>query len=136
MIKEYCDMCGKNIKETFEDILDSCTYMIQDTNSKCKIPDNLTLCSSCKETLYYLMNNPCVLRKHVKDMSFINRIRFLFKKDIFQNIEVIDNPKIIHCMNCKHYGRSPFGHPTIGWCMIAGNHRKPDYYCADGKERD
>lgn len=48
-----------------------------------------------------------------------------YKRDISEAVE-----KVIRCKDCRHWGRSPFDHASIGWCIIAGYHRNPDYYCA------
>ena len=45
----------------------------------------------------------------------------------------IDAALVVRCADCINYRPSPFGHPSIGWCMICGRHRKPGYYCADGE---
>lgn len=45
----------------------------------------------------------------------------------------LETSPVIRCIDCINYRPSPFGHPTIGWCMIYGRHRKPEYYCADGE---
>lgn len=42
---------------------------------------------------------------------------------------------VIQCKNCEHYGVSPYHHPTIGWCIIHGCHKFPDYFCADADRR-
>ena len=47
----------------------------------------------------------------------------------------IDAVEVVRCKDCVHYGKSPFRHPTIGWCIIAGSHKKPDWYCGDGERR-
>lgn len=47
-----------------------------------------------------------------------------------------DTIQVVRCKDCRHCGRSPYGHPTIGWCIIAGHHRRPDYYCADGEKKE
>ena len=46
-----------------------------------------------------------------------------------------DAVHVIRCADCAYYGKSPLGHPHIGWCRIDCKHRKPGFYCAnaDGK---
>ena len=47
----------------------------------------------------------------------------------------VDAVEIIRCRDCTHYGESPYHHPTIGWCIIHGCHKFPDYFCADADRR-
>lgn len=42
-----------------------------------------------------------------------------------------DAVQVIRCADCAYYGKSPFGHPRIGWCRIDCKHRKPDFFCAN-----
>ena len=37
---------------------------------------------------------------------------------------------VIRCKDCEYWRPSPFGDPVLGWCIICGHHRNPDYYCA------
>lgn len=48
----------------------------------------------------------------------------------------IDMQNVIRCTDCAYYGKSPFGHPTLGWCRIDGKHRGRNFFCgnADRKE--
>lgn len=48
----------------------------------------------------------------------------------------VDAVEVIRCKDCQAYGRSPYNHPTIGWCKLHGHHRNPDYYCASGKRKE
>lgn len=50
--------------------------------------------------------------------------------------EAMNVESVIHCKECSYYGRSPWGHPTIGWCGLHGDHRRPDYYCASAMLRE
>ena len=50
-------------------------------------------------------------------------------------LNTIDSADVIRCSDCEHYGESPYHHPTIGWCIIHGCHKKPDYFCADADRR-
>lgn len=43
--------------------------------------------------------------------------------------------EVVRCKDCTFYGKSPFGHATIGWCKIFGNHRNPDWFCANGEKK-
>lgn len=56
--------------------------------------------------------------------------------DIIHNIPSSDVVEIVYCKDCKNYRSSPFGHPSIGWCMIFGRHFKQTFYCAQGDKRD
>lgn len=47
----------------------------------------------------------------------------------------VDAVEVVRCKDCCHYTRSPFGHPTIGWCHIMGSHKPQEWYCADGRKR-
>lgn len=47
----------------------------------------------------------------------------------------VDAVEVVRCKDCIAFGKSPFGHPEIGWCKIFGNHRNPDYYCASGRRK-
>ena len=47
----------------------------------------------------------------------------------------IDAVQVIRCADCAYYGKSPFGHPRIGWCRIDCKHRKPDFYCANADRK-
>lgn len=47
----------------------------------------------------------------------------------------IDAIKVIRCRDCRHYGRSPFGSGEVGWCKLAGEHKRRDFYCGYGKKR-
>ena len=47
----------------------------------------------------------------------------------------IDAVQVIRCADCAYYGKSPFGHPRIGWCRIDCKHRKPDFFCANADRK-
>lgn len=47
----------------------------------------------------------------------------------------IDAVQVIRCADCAYYGKSPFGHPHIGWCRIDCKHRKPEFYCANADRK-
>lgn len=46
-----------------------------------------------------------------------------------------DAVQVIRCADCAYYGKSPFGHPRIGWCRIDCKHRKPDFFCANADRK-
>lgn len=52
-----------------------------------------------------------------------------------QDVPAVDAVEVVRCRDCNAFGKSPFGHPFIGWCKIFGDHRKPDYYCASGRRK-
>ena len=56
-------------------------------------------------------------------------------KKVIISAPAIDAVPVTRCANCHAYSRSPYGHPSIGWCKIFGCHRRPDFYCADGREK-
>ena len=79
MTVNYCDMCGKDLTETMDDLFGSREFIVLDANSKAHDKIDMTLCYSCKKTLYYLLQNPELLKTHVREMKLGNRIRFLLK---------------------------------------------------------
>lgn len=65
------------------------------------------------------------------------------EKDMFieavEDSPTIDAVEVVRCRDCIAFGKSPYGHPGLGWCRIYGHHFKPDYFCASGRrevERD
>ena len=46
-----------------------------------------------------------------------------------------DAVKVVRCLDCNNYTRSPFGHSFIGWCKLDGKHRRQNFYCADGERK-
>lgn len=79
MFVRYCDICGRSLNEKLEDVLESRQYIMEvRVNGHGDILD-IELCRRCKHTMYYLMQNPELLKKHVRDMKLHNRIRYLFK---------------------------------------------------------
>lgn len=48
----------------------------------------------------------------------------------------VDAVEVVRCKDCQAWSRSPYGHPTIGWCIVHGRHRAPDYFCASAKKRE
>ena len=56
-----------------------------------------------------------------------------YKRDILEADEVA---RIIRCKDCEHWRPSPFGVTNLGWCIICGHHRPPDYYCASADPKE
>lgn len=56
--------------------------------------------------------------------------------EMIDRAPTLDAVEVIRCKDCKYWGESPYHHPIIGWCMLAGHHRRPEYYCADGRRKD
>lgn len=60
-------------------------------------------------------------------------------KDAIERIKkapAVDAVEVIHCRECEHWRPSPFRDPVLGWCIVAGHHRRPDYYCADADPKE
>ena len=57
-------------------------------------------------------------------------------KAVAKAVPIIDAVEVVRCKDCQAWGRSPYGHPTIGWCIVQGRHRAPDYFCASAKKRE
>lgn len=79
MFVRYCDICGRSLNENLEDALESRQYTLDVREPGCFDILDIELCKRCKHTMYYLMQNPELLKKHVRDMKLHNRIRYLFK---------------------------------------------------------
>lgn len=47
-----------------------------------------------------------------------------------------DAAEVVRCKDCRAFGKSPWGHFRMGWCMIHGCHHAPDYFCASAKEKE
>lgn len=71
--------------------------------------------------------------KFIRSFDAHDRKKHTYARDISEADSFAD---VIHCKDCAHYRPSPFGHPTIGWCMIDGKHRGQNFYCANGDRRD
>ena len=82
MIVTYCDVCGKNTAETIDDLVYSREFIVQTANTEEPVKVGMTLCCSCKKALYYMMENPELLKTHVRDMKLGNRIRYLLKRNL------------------------------------------------------
>lgn len=84
MTKLFCDLCGINLAESNPDnLFGSREFEIirrdaLDPTREAKI----TMCHKCKERMYYLVRNPHITEDELKRLSFANRIRFLFLRDI------------------------------------------------------
>ena len=79
MFIRYCDICGRSLNEKLEDALESRQYTLDVRVDGCCDRVDIELCKRCKDTMYYLMQNPELLKKHARDMKLHNRIRYLFK---------------------------------------------------------
>ena len=78
MTVTYCDGCGVNIGDSgIINLLDSRTFTVKDAMSKDPVELELTLCSDCKEQLYYILKNPEAFKQARAKMRLPNRIRFL-----------------------------------------------------------
>ena len=82
MTVNFCDICGKNLSSTVEDLFRSRKYIMKDANAPDSEERSFMLCSECKKVFYYVMENPMILDTHVSNMSLKNRIRFLFKRGL------------------------------------------------------
>lgn len=49
---------------------------------------------------------------------------------LIESAPTVDAVEVIRCKDCEHWRSSPFGVTNLGWCIIIGHHRRPDYYCA------
>ena len=88
--------------------------------------------------------------------SLLKRFRHLLESDFIRSFDEYD-PKtgtykrdiseamnvepVIHCKDCGAWSRSPWdprpwSHSVIGWCMLQGEHHKPDYFCASATRRE
>lgn len=47
----------------------------------------------------------------------------------------VDAIEVVRCADCAYYGKSPLGHPHIGWCRIDCKHRKSEFYCANADRK-
>ena len=69
------------------------------------------------------------------DPNSEEQLGFLTCRRIVREFSAETTTDVIHCDACAYHRPSPFGHPTIGWCIIRGSHRPLDYYCADADMR-
>lgn len=89
MFVRYCDICGRDLNEKFEDVLESSRYRLEVLDSGHMDMVDIELCKRCKHTMYYLLENPELLKKHVSDMKIHNRIRYLFKRRVKEDAHEI-----------------------------------------------
>lgn len=64
------------------------------------------------------------------------QICFLTCRRIVREFPAVPYGIFVRCNDCAHYRPSPFGHPKIGWCIICGHHRSPDFYCANADKKE
>lgn len=65
-----------------------------------------------------------------QDKAFVAAVEM-----VVEDAPTIDAVQVIRCADCAYYGKSPFGHPHIGWCRIDCKHRKPDFYCGNADRK-
>lgn len=56
--------------------------------------------------------------------------------EMIDNAPTIDAVPVVRCGECIRHARPLFAHPTLLWCPLIESHRKPDWYCADGKRKE
>ena len=84
MTKLFCDLCGINLAESNPDnLFGSREFEIVIRDALEPIREaRLTMCHKCKNGMYYLVRNPHIMEDELKKLSFANRIRFLFLRDM------------------------------------------------------
>ena len=86
MTKLFCDLCGVNLTESNLDILfGSREFEIirRNTSDITRASEaKITMCYKCEKGMYYLVRNPHIMEDKLKRVSFTNRIRFLFLRDM------------------------------------------------------
>ena len=82
MIKEYCDICGRDIGEHESDIYGSEIVKIEIRSNLSNAKIETLMCDRCKNTLVYMMANPILIKDSARNMKLGNRIRFLFKRKL------------------------------------------------------
>lgn len=85
-----CDICkrciignnpSKDATMRMKDLFRSRTFVVYNpVVDEEEEHEKMTLCTTCKETMYYYMENREALARDVQSMSLMNRIRYLFKK--------------------------------------------------------
>ncbi len=63
-----------------------------------------------------------------QDKAFVSAVEM-----VAEDTPTIDAVEVVRCGECIHSARSPFGHPVLRWCPILDSHRRPDWFCADGR---
>jgi hypothetical protein len=53
--------------------------------------------------------------------------------DTIAQVPAVDAVPVVRCGECIHSTRSPFGHPVLRWCPAQDTHKRPDWFCADGR---
>ena len=95
-----CDVCkrciigndpSKDATMRFEDLFGSRTFTTYNPAEDYPETKELTLCTDCKETMFFYMVNKRVLSRDIQSMSLSNRLRILFKKP----------PKIKGAVKCE-----------------------------------
>lgn len=86
-----CDICrrciegndrSKDASMRMEDLFSSRKFTIINPTHDDSQAKELTLCTTCKESLYYYMTNREALADAVKSRTLGNRIRFLLKRPL------------------------------------------------------
>ncbi|MBQ8087052.1 MAG: hypothetical protein IJ234_01355 [Clostridia bacterium] len=86
-----CDVCkrciigndpSKDATMRMKDLFGSRTITIFNPAAPEEGKWEMTLCTTCKETLYYYMTNREALIRDTQSMTLTNRLRFLFKKPL------------------------------------------------------
>ena len=57
-------------------------------------------------------------------------------KEILEMIDAqptIDAVPIVRCGECIHHRKPLYPHPTMIWCPMIEHHRRPDWFCKDGR---
>ena len=84
-----CDICRrciigndphKDATMRFKDLFGSRTFTSYNPTDDDPDIQELTLCTDCKEIMYFYMVNRRVLSNDIQSMSLTNRLRVLFKK--------------------------------------------------------
>ena len=84
MTKLFCDLCGINLAESnMDNLFGSREFEIIRRDAIEPIREaKFTMCHKCKKGMYYLVRNPHIMKDELKKLSFANRIRFLFLRDM------------------------------------------------------
>ena len=85
MTVNYCDVCG--IRTTpggdapggFDNLFGSRKITIEDSNADEPFPCEMNLCNDCRRRLMIAVRFRSERQRMVQEVSFKNRIRFLFK---------------------------------------------------------
>ena len=41
--------------------------------------------------------------------------------------------EVVRCGECQHRRKPLYPHPSLVWCPLIEHHRRPDWFCADGR---